>query len=135
MMSPKVLPIVVNSPGDILKHLKGEDKYFLGIFRDNLSDETKEKLQQLFRRLDDNGDNSLSVQDFNLHNNPAADKELKQMWEWFKKRFDFNNDGTITFDEFTEGSLFNIFCSIYANRQFTCCLRFKFYRYRLQSIF
>ena len=37
-------------------------------------------------------------------------KELNQMWKWFKKRFDFNNDGTITFDEFTEG-------------QFSYCLR------------
>jgi DNA-binding LytR/AlgR family response regulator len=32
-------------------------------------------------------------------------KYLKQIWEYFKKRFDFNDDDLITFDEFKQGKL------------------------------
>ena len=101
-MPPKVLPKVLKGPGDILSHLHEDDRYFLEIFLVNLADDTREQIQQLFCRLDCNRNNLLTVKDFS-HHNATADKELKKMWNGYKKRFDFDNNDTVTFDEFTKG--------------------------------
>ena len=101
---PEALPKVTRGPRDILISLPEMDKQFLRCFLSLLYQDTKASIQKLFRRLDDNENNILSVQDFK-HHNAAVDKLLKQMWEYFKKRFDFNDDDLITFDEFTQGKL------------------------------
>lgn len=106
-MPPKKLPKVAKGPLDIVQALEEEEKVMLWVFYDNLSVETGDKLQQLFCRLDDNGNNILSARDFR-HHNPAADKELKTIWGWFKEHFDWNNDEAITFDEFKQGSTIRI---------------------------
>ena len=102
-MPPKELPTVVRGPRDILNRLPEDEKHFLRCFLSLLYEDTTVKLRRLFDTIDKNKDELISCTDFKHHRKEVA-KYLKQMWEYFKKRFDFNDDDLITFDEFTQGS-------------------------------
>jgi Ca2+-binding EF-hand superfamily protein len=101
-MPPKELPKVVRGPSDILSHLNEGEKLFLRCFLSLLHEDTTIKLRKLFDVIDDNKDGRINCMDFKHHHKEVA-KYLKQMWEYFKKRFDFNEDDLISFDEFKQG--------------------------------